>query len=45
VKGLRIELAGERLDLLGIEQLRRAGEALADRKVLQIKALGGNQAS
>jgi hypothetical protein len=40
VEWLRVELRGEPLDLLGIQQIRRAGEALPDIKVVEIKRVG-----
>jgi hypothetical protein len=37
MKGLRIELAGKSLDLVGIDLAGRAGEALPDLEVFEIK--------
>jgi len=39
MEGLRVELPGEGLDLLGIERMDAAGEALADLDVVEIEAL------
>ena len=37
VKGLRVELGGERLDLRLVEGVRAAGEPLADPQVVEIE--------
>jgi hypothetical protein len=40
VEGLRVELAGEGLDLVDVYAVLSAGEALADGEVFEVEALG-----
>src|ERR1700733_1437653 len=40
MEGLRVELSGERFDLLRVETVRAAGEALPDVKIVEIEFAG-----